>query len=273
MRWHPPDGVGPGPPPARAARPDHRRPDHRARAQWSPAAAIAERRPSVGVGCRRPCRRAVVAGSSSVSRSAPGVGHRGLGAAIGVGRRRPSRLARDAAGVRDPVLPARHRFTPAELLHEVVDQVTHGGEYTRTDRSGQSSPGLLAGTRRGPSPPARSDASPSPGPAGIGGPARSRAGRATAGSHRRVGRSSPSRVWSFPVVLEGHPGERATDRRPTRASGSSSHGPTAGTTSRKLTTPSSSVTQTTATHPPSAPRSGGSSRVRRADGDRTGCSR
>ncbi len=88
------------------------------------------------------------------------------------------------------------------------------------------------------------------------------------------GTSMPTRIWSRPASSRMNP-ESAPDRAgPSRASGGSGGGPDVGATSRKLTTPSSSVTHISAIHQPSGASDGRAIPARSARSPmRTSCSR
>ena len=159
--------------------------------------------------------------------------HRGSGPA-----RRPGVAVGRAPAV--GILAARCGLAPAQLLHEVVEQVAHRtGSLARSAR-------LRAGA--GPRPPGgtppRTVSASSFGPhrrrprrlEPERGPDRQRA-RATAGSGRRAGRPAPSRIWSRPASSRISPDSAPVTAGPSRASGGSGGGPAAGATSRKLTTP------------------------------------
>ena len=104
----------------------------------------------------------------------------------------------------------------------------------------------LGRTPRGPSRPARSGASRRRGPARNG----SRPYRQAAARHGRSGSSGgtsrPTRICSRPASSRISPDSAPENAGPSRASGGSGGGPAAGATSRKLTTPSSSVTHRSA---------------------------
>ncbi len=192
---------------------------------------------------------------------------------VGVAAFRRAGASFGGDGIR--ILPARKRLTLAELLHEIVEQVAHpAASIYGLAVQGRWSPSMARPK------PARTVSASSFG----------RIAAARAGSNRNAARIargtrhglvsssggaiSPSRIWSRPASSRISPESAPLTPGPRRASGGSGGGPAAGATSRKLTTPASSVTQTTASHQPSGASVGRlipADRVRSVR--RTGCSR
>ena len=224
----------------------------------------ARRAPAAAARCVRPASGSARASeASSARRSSSAIGDPGpsLDAVAVVRHRHRGRRGRSPGS--GGVSPARLRLAPAELLHEVVEQVAHrrressgvrrgGREASRSVRPSTarrnaartvSASSFVAHRRR----PRRLEPE--------GRPHGQRA-RATAGSGRRAARSPPSRIWSRPASSRISPDSAPATAGPRRPSGGSGGGPAAGATSRKLTTPSSSATHSDGSHQPSGASDG-----------------
>ena len=190
-----------------------------------------------------------------------------------VRRRRPGRRRSRLAG--PGRLAARSRLALAQLFQEVVEQVAHRvRSLPAGSDQGRWSPSMARAK------PARTVSASSFGahrgrPGGL---------EPERGADRQRGPPRPARIvrrrdqaephLEPPGILEDQPGQGAADARSEARERRVGRRPAAGATSRKLTTPSSSTTQRTASHQPSGASVGRAMPARSVRSPmRIGCSR
>ena len=222
----------------------------------------------IGVGSSDPAARLVV-GSVVVA------GASGRRRVVRRRRRRPGSSPSASRGIGSPALGRRPALglgaAPLQLPHELVEQVTHATSLGRAAGTGPGRGRIAAG--RGAITGRWSDSTARRKPAStcsaswfgriVAASAGSQRNAARIASGQRHGRASSSggtsgvrRIARRPSSSRISPDSDPANDGPSRSSGGSGGGPAAGPTSRKLTTPSSSATQSTASHQSSGPSTG-----------------